>query len=90
MPAITTAEKNQNKDLNGMKILVAEDNGINAMVLTRFLTKWNIESKVARGRLRSPGIARKRKFDIVLMDIQMPNVDGIEATGSSAGLKMTS
>jgi CheY-like chemotaxis protein len=80
MPVITTAEKNQNKDLNGMKILVAEDNNINAMVLTRFLTKWNIESKVAQDGSEALKMLETETFDIILMDIQMPNVDGIEAT----------
>lgn len=80
MPVITTAEKNQNKDLNGMRILVAEDNNINAMVLTRFLTKWNIQSKVAQDGSQALEMLQKESFDIVLMDIQMPNLDGIEAT----------
>jgi|GraSoiStandDraft_4_1057263.scaffolds.fasta_scaffold00859_6 PAS domain S-box-containing protein len=80
MPVITTAEKNQNKDLNGMKVLVAEDNNINAMVLTRFLTKWNIESKVAQDGSEALKMLETETFDIILMDIQMPNVDGIEAT----------
>ncbi|MDP4262292.1 MAG: ATP-binding protein [Bacteroidota bacterium] len=80
LPGITTAEKDQNKDLNGMKILVAEDNNINAMVLTRFLTKWNIESKVAQDGSEALEMLEKENFDIILMDIQMPNLDGIEAT----------
>ena len=77
---ITTAEKNQVKDLSGMKILVAEDNKVNAMVLTRFLTKWNIESKVAKDGSEALDFLNTETFDIVLMDIQMPNIDGIEAT----------
>jgi signal transduction histidine kinase/ActR/RegA family two-component response regulator/GAF domain-containing protein len=77
---ITTAEKNQVKDLTGMKILVAEDNKVNAMVLTRFLTKWNITSKVAKDGAEALDYLKNETFDIVLMDIQMPNVDGIEAT----------
>ncbi len=77
---ITTAEKNQVKDLTGMKILVAEDNKVNAMVLTRFLTKWNITSKVAKDGAEALDHLKNEDFDIVLMDIQMPNIDGIEAT----------
>lgn len=77
---ITTAEKNRVTDLSGMKILVAEDNKVNAMVLTRFLTKWNIESKVAKDGAQALEMLENEHFDIVLMDIQMPNIDGIEAT----------
>jgi CheY-like chemotaxis protein len=50
------------------------------MVLTRFLTKWNIESKVAQDGSQALEMLKKESFDIVLMDIQMPNLDGIEAT----------
>jgi signal transduction histidine kinase/ActR/RegA family two-component response regulator len=77
---ITAAEKDLVKDLRGMKILVAEDNKVNAMVLTRFLSKWNIESKVAKDGVEAIGYLYNEDFDMVLMDIQMPNIDGIEAT----------
>jgi two-component system, sensor histidine kinase len=78
--AITTAEKHMVKDLSGMRILVAEDNNVNAMVLTRFLSKWKIESKVARDGVEALALLETETFDMVLMDIQMPNIDGIEAT----------
>jgi PAS domain S-box-containing protein len=68
------------KDLNGMKILIAEDNNINAMVLTRFLTKWNTKTAVAKDGLEVLHILENEEFDLILMDIQMPNLDGIEAT----------
>jgi signal transduction histidine kinase/CheY-like chemotaxis protein/sensor domain CHASE-containing protein len=77
---ITTAEKNQIKDLTGLRILVAEDNKINAMVLTRFLSGWNVENKVAANGIEVLDILENKQFDMILMDIQMPKMDGIEAT----------
>jgi PAS domain S-box-containing protein len=66
--------------LKGMKILVAEDNKINAMVLTRFLTKWDIESKVAVDGQLAVDMANAENFDMILMDLQMPVMDGRSAT----------
>jgi signal transduction histidine kinase/CheY-like chemotaxis protein len=67
------------KQLDGFKILVAEDNQVNAMVLTRFLKKWKIESKVAVDGVEAISMLNKEKFDLILMDLQMPNMDGHEA-----------
>ncbi len=66
--------------LNGMKVLVAEDNAINAMVLTRFLKKWNIECPVAANGKIAVEMAEKENFDLILMDLQMPEMDGRTAT----------
>lgn len=77
---ITTAEKNSLKELKGMRILVAEDNHVNAMVLTRFLSKWKIESVVVKDGAEALDLLNRELFDLVLMDIQMPGMDGIEAT----------
>jgi signal transduction histidine kinase/CheY-like chemotaxis protein len=66
--------------LKGMKILVAEDNKINAMVLTRFLTKWDIESHVAEDGQKALDMVNSKEFDLILMDLQMPVMDGRTAT----------
>lgn len=68
------------KDLNGMKILVVEDNKINALVLKRFLDKWNTDITVTENGKEAIEFLNKQAFDIVLMDLQMPVMDGKEAT----------
>ena len=68
------------KSLKNMKILVAEDNKINAMLLTKFLTKWDIESKVAENGQVAIDLLENEEFDLVLMDLQMPKMDGRRAT----------
>jgi PAS domain S-box-containing protein len=68
------------KLLNGMRVLVAEDNKINALVLTRFLNKWNIEHTVTENGLEAIQLLEKESFNAVLMDLQMPVMGGRDAT----------
>jgi PAS domain S-box-containing protein len=69
------------KSLSGMNILVAEDNRVNAMVLTRFLNKWEIKnSVVSNGQEAVKLLNEGKQFDLILMDLQMPILDGREAT----------
>lgn len=75
-----TIENTARKELPGMKVLVAEDNPVNVMVLTRFLSKWKIESDVAHDGAKAISMINKEDYDIVLMDLQMPHMDGVEAT----------
>ncbi|MGD0582021.1 MAG: PAS domain S-box protein [Bacteroidales bacterium] len=68
------------KALEGKKILVAEDNKINFFVASRFLTGWGVNvSHAENGQLALEMIA-KEDFDLILMDLHMPILDGIEAS----------
>lgn len=66
--------------LSGMKVLVAEDNKVNVLVLTPLLKKWGVAYTVANDGMEAIDLVSKADFDAVIMDIQMPNVDGREAT----------
>lgn len=66
-------------DLNGMKILLAEDNKVNQMVAKRLLSKWGIEIKIAEDGIEAISFFKTNEFDLILMDIQMPKMDGFEA-----------
>jgi signal transduction histidine kinase/ActR/RegA family two-component response regulator len=80
-------KKNRNV-LNGMKILVAEDNNINVLVISRFLEKWGINFKVVNNGLEVLALIDTEDFDLILMDLHMPKMDGEEATAEIR--KMTS
>jgi signal transduction histidine kinase/ActR/RegA family two-component response regulator len=67
------------KDLNGVKILVAEDNKINRMVLLTFLKKWNVEFTETVNGLHALEQFRTNAYDLVLMDLEMPEMDGYTA-----------
>jgi signal transduction histidine kinase len=64
----------------GRTILVAEDSKDNQTLLTRYLHPTGIDISIADDGLEAVELARKGKYDLVLMDIQMPNMDGFEAT----------
>jgi CheY-like chemotaxis protein len=66
--------------LAGMEILLAEDNEMNVFVARKFLQKWNINTTVASNGIEAVDCAKRAVFDLILMDIQMPEMDGFEAT----------
>lgn len=66
--------------LSGKKVLIAEDNAINAMVLTRYLKKWGMEADIVTDGLVCIDKAVTGRYDLILMDMQMPEMDGVEAT----------
>lgn len=67
-------------NLRGMKLLIAEDNNVNVLVLTAVLRKWGAKCTVAKDGQEAIDYMNKDDFDAIIMDIQMPNVDGKEAT----------
>jgi PAS domain S-box-containing protein len=63
-----------------LRVLVAEDNGINRKVAIRLLERWGCRADgVANGREAIEAVERVR-YDLALMDVQMPEMDGLEAT----------
>ncbi len=63
-----------------LAILVAEDNAVNALLLERLLEREGHEVVIARDGVEAVSRFAEGTFDIVLMDVQMPEMDGYEAT----------
>ncbi|OCX51897.1 hypothetical protein BEL04_18005 [Mucilaginibacter sp. PPCGB 2223] len=61
-------------------ILVAEDNLINQKIIDRILNKLGYEADMAQTGIEVLAMLNKKNYNIVLMDVQMPEMDGIEAT----------
>jgi len=66
--------------LKGYKIMVVEDNKINQLVVAKMLRKIGVEVVTADDGLEALEALEHAYFDLVLMDIQMPNMDGYRAT----------
>ncbi|MBB6610354.1 PAS domain S-box protein [Pontibacter sp. Tf4] len=81
MPETDTA--NATIDFNALeplRVLIAEDNEINIFLAQAILTGWDFEVDVAHNGLEAIGLIEQHPYDIILMDIQMPEMSGIEAT----------
>jgi signal transduction histidine kinase/CheY-like chemotaxis protein len=61
-------------------ILVAEDNAVNQRIIVRLLTKEGHQVTVAANGAEAVSRCLKERFDIVLMDVHMPEMDGLDAT----------
>ncbi|WP_395043270.1 ATP-binding protein, partial [Flavobacterium sp.] len=72
----------KNKDLNGLHVLLAEDNAINALIAIKLLSKWGITVDHAVNGLEAIDKSNSNKYDYILMDIHMPELDGYQATKS--------
>lgn len=68
----------QDKNLQQAHILVVEDNKINAMLATKLLKNWNATYEVAEHGLDGQQKLQSTKYDLVLLDLQMPVMDGFE------------
>jgi CheY-like chemotaxis protein len=63
-----------------MKILVAEDNLMNQHLMSRYMSKLGWECVIVENGLLATEACRSQEFNAILMDIDMPVLDGIEAT----------
>ncbi|WP_224996067.1 PAS domain-containing hybrid sensor histidine kinase/response regulator [Cesiribacter sp. SM1] len=73
--------------LDGVRLLLAEDNAINVMVVTEYLKEWGVLYDLASDGNEAVALARRNTYDIVLMDLQMPGLDGYGASIAIRALK---
>jgi signal transduction histidine kinase/DNA-binding NarL/FixJ family response regulator len=66
--------------LKGVRILVAEDNEVNQIVIEQLLGRFGATFEIVADGFEAVSRARTTPFDLILMDIQMPRMSGIEAT----------
>ncbi len=63
-----------------LKVLLAEDNPVNQKVALRFLERLGYQADVVANGSEAVASASKRSYDLILMDLQMPEMDGLEAS----------
>ena len=67
-------------DISNIKILIVEDNKINQMITKKILNKMNLECDIVDNGEAAVEKVREFEYDVVLMDIHMPGISGLEAT----------
>ncbi len=79
-PAKTVLLDDKFAAVNPLSILIAEDNLINQKLIVRILNKLGYQPMIAQNGLEVLDLIDHHTYDLVLMDIQMPEMDGLEAT----------
>ncbi|MGY4879209.1 ATP-binding protein [Vreelandella aquamarina] len=80
MPENTDSLETDSITLEGKRILVAEDNKINQKLIKRIMTRFNAEVTLVSNGQEALDACWKQAFDAILMDLQMPLMDGFDAT----------
>ena len=68
------------RSLSTARVLVAEDNAMNQMIFTAILKQGGIESVMTDNGAEAVEAWKREHWDVILMDIQMPVLDGVDAT----------
>ena len=73
--------------MRGMKILVAEDEAINQTLMTALLTQFGFTVTTVENGRKAVEEAVREEYQLILMDLQMPDMDGFEATGKIKAIR---
>ena len=76
--AATQHQANEN-NVKGMNILLVDDNKMNLLIATKFLNSWQAKVEQALNGQIAVDMANNNSYDLVIMDLQMPVMDGFEA-----------
>ena len=79
-PSAISGPTRQSGVLQGLRVLIAEDHVLNQQVITELLVDFGVEVTLAQNGAQAVERANPLDFDLILMDLQMPVMDGLEAT----------
>lgn len=68
------------KSIANLNVLIVEDSDVNVVILTQFLKKWHCTFEIAENGIIGLEKVKQKQYDAILMDIQMPEMDGITCT----------
>lgn len=64
----------------GMRILLVEDNRMNTLIMTKFLSRWNVVCDTCDSGKEALEKLQETTYELILMDLHMPDMDGFETT----------
>ncbi len=70
------------------RILVVDDNPANIYITAQFLNEWNLENESAESGLQAIEMVKKKHFDLILLDLHMPKMNGYETAKEIRALKL--
>lgn len=76
----TVKESPSEKEIGALRVLIAEDNAINIVLIKKMLNKWGIQPIITENGKEAVDTIISDDFDVILMDINMPLMDGFEAS----------
>jgi len=77
--ATVTITGNSEFDLSNLRILLAEDNMMNIFFMKQLFKRWNITADIAENGEEVISLLENKAYDVILMDMHMPVLDGMEA-----------
>ena len=78
----------QRKKLDLAKLLIVEDNPVNIFVISEYLKEWKINFDTAKNGKKAIEAAKKKHYDVILMDLHMPVINGFEASSTIRNLNL--
>ncbi len=78
----------QRKKLDLAKLLIVEDNPVNIFVISEYLKEWKINFDTAKNGKKAIEAAKKKNYDVILMDLHMPVINGFEASSTIRNLNL--
>jgi CheY-like chemotaxis protein len=77
---VAAAPTSDGPERSSLRILLAEDNSVNQMVALKLLDRLGYHADVAANGLQTLEALERQPYDVVLMDVQMPELDGLDAS----------
>lgn len=80
--------RNNRSKLDTAKILVVDDNPVNVTIILEYIKEWNIACESASNGAQALELVRNNEYDLILMDLQMPEMNGYDATEAIRNLNL--
>lgn len=85
---INKDSQSDKKKIDQAKLLIVEDNPVNILIISEYLKDWKINFDTVENGSEAIEAAKKKKYDVILMDLHMPVINGFEASSTIRNLHL--